>query len=486
MAFASKGQGLVSALLAIAITAVPIYFGTGLFPIWLLMWFAPIPVLLFASRSSWWAAALVAYCAMFLGGLNLAHYLNSLLHLPFLVQVLILCVPPFLFAVSVLLFRALLKRNAWWSALLAFPAAWVSFEYLSNLGSPHGTVGSLSYSQLNFLPFLQLASMTGPWGMSFLLTLFSSAAVVAIEARPTSPRQAWRILGASWGAIALVLIFGVIRLSSSQPGERVKVGLVASDQPQNANVVGSGASADRLFNDYGREVEALASRGAQVVVLPEKLAVVLNAQRNNTDSFFQSLADRTKAMLVVGMVYVDGATKYNRASVYMPDAPMRSYDKHHMLPGFESNLEPGTRILTVAKPGGTWGVEICKDMDFTPLSREYGNAGAGLLLVPAWDFVLDRFSHGHIAVMRGVEDGFSLVRAAKKGYLTVSDDRGRILAEVRSDSAAFATLLVDVPSGHQNTFYQWAGDWLAWVALGILLLVAAGLFRGPVRSSSRK
>ena len=77
---------------------------------------------------------------------------------------------------------------------------------------------------------------------------------------------------------------------------------------------------------------------------------------------------------------------------------------------------------------------ICKDMDFTLLSRRYGEAGAGLMLVPAWDFNLDRSWHGHIAIMRGVEDGFSIVRAAKNGYLTVSDNRGRILAQTRSDS----------------------------------------------------
>jgi apolipoprotein N-acyltransferase len=31
-----------------------------------------------------------------------------------------------------------------------------------------------------------------------------------------------------------------------------------------------------------------------------------------------------------------------------------------------------------------------------------------MVLAPAWDFVLDRCWHGHIAVMRGVEGGFSI------------------------------------------------------------------------------
>jgi apolipoprotein N-acyltransferase len=61
--------------------------------------------------------------------------------------------------------------------------------------------------------------------------------------------------------------------------------------------------------------------------------------------------------------------------------------------------------------------------------------------------------------MRGVEDGFSIVRAAKNGFLTVSDNRGRIVGEVSSSSAPFATLLVEVPAEHRWTVYQLLGDW---------------------------
>ena len=104
-------------------------------------------------------------------------------------------------------------------------------------------------------------------------------------------------------------------------------------------------------------------------------------------------------------------------------------------------------------------------MDFTQLSRQYGRVGVGLMLVPAWDFVLDRFEHGHIAVMRGVESGFSIARAARGGFLTVSDNRGRILAETESNSAPFATLLVDVPAVHDTTLYLLLGDWFAWLTL---------------------
>ena len=51
-----------------------------------------------------------------------------------------------------------------------------------------------------------------------------------------------------------------------------------------------------------------------------------------------------------------------------------------------------------------------------------------LLLVPAWDFDVDGWLHGRMAILRGVESGFSIVRAPKQGILTVTDDRGRVLA----------------------------------------------------------
>jgi apolipoprotein N-acyltransferase len=74
-----------------------------------------------------------------------------------------------------------------------------------------------------------------------------------------------------------------------------------------------------------------------------------------------------------------------------------------------------------------------------------------------------------MSMMRGVEDGFSIVRDAKMGLLTASDDRGRILAEepTRSDGT-FITMLTSVPVRHDSTLYQKWGDWFAWVDLAAL------------------
>jgi apolipoprotein N-acyltransferase len=116
-------------------------------------------------------------------------------------------------------------------------------------------------------------------------------------------------------------------------------------------------------------------------------------------------------------------------------------------------------------------------MDFPPLSREYGQDGVGLLIVPAFDFVADGWLHSRMAIMRGVESGFSMARAANSGRLTLSDNRGRVLAEAHSDAGPFATLLGSVPVHHDSTLYARWGDWFSWLSAAALVVVAASLTR---------
>jgi apolipoprotein N-acyltransferase len=278
MAVATNYQRSVAALLAVVSSSALFWFGNGLNPWWPLLWFAPLPVLLFASRSSWWGAALAAAVSLLIGSLNMWHYFHAALHAPPLLWADIYSIAALVFAMAVLLFRALLLRGASWGGLLALPATWVSCEYVRNLITPHGTAGSFAYSQLNFLPFLQLASVTGPWGMSFLLLLFPAALAVGLHQRNIVRKRALRIAVASLGVILLVLISGAVRLSLPSPRQQVRVGLIASDEAANVDVAAEGAETERLLRDYASEAERLAAGGTQVIVLPEKLDVVVESR----------------------------------------------------------------------------------------------------------------------------------------------------------------------------------------------------------------
>jgi apolipoprotein N-acyltransferase len=459
-----------------------LYFGTGLHPIWWLAWIAPIPVLLFASRASWRETFAVAALAWAIGDLNQWHYLHHVIEIPLVPTLLITILPGLIFAGDVLLYRRFLRTSTWRAALIV-PSIWVFYEFVSESLSPHSTGGNISYSQMKFLPILQLASVTGIWGISFCLFLFASTVSVLLSGKQT--KQSKLKLGTAAGlGFAIVLGFGSWRLHFTPLlRNTVEVGLLASDVRQNI-LTEQHADTIRLMRDYAAEAEKLALQGAKVVVIPEKIAVVLDSDLPEIDPLFTSVAAKTGASMVVGVIHPTPGGKWNEARLYVPDGTVRTYDKHHMLPSFESSFRPGIHRSVWQEPSGKWGITICKDMDFPGLSREYGNEGVGLLLVPAWDFDVDGWQHASMAILRGVESGFSMARAPKQGILTATDDRGRILAErVTTPAEPFTSLLARVPVGHDDTFYARFGDWFGWTDIGLaLLLMATGMQRS--RSSA--
>jgi apolipoprotein N-acyltransferase len=289
-------------------------------------------------------------------------------------------------------------------------------------------------------------------------------------------------LGIGTAAFALLIVgWGELRLRARLPSQTITVGLIASDAPANLRPRNP-AQIEKTFADYAAQAQVLIRKGARVIVLPEKNAIVSGDTVGAVDRILGGVAARG-AIVATGVERWTDRAKLNELRVYGSDGRLQAtYEKHHMLPPFESNLLPGTSLSILREPSGTWGLEICKDMDFPALSRQYGREGAGLLLVPAWDFDVDGWLHGRMAILRGVESGFSIARAPKQGILTVTDDRGRVLAERNTNSAEFAALLSPVPVHHDDTLYDRWGDWFEWlnVAAAVGLILSALLPRRVV------
>jgi len=467
------------ALVTLVASSIALYFGMGLHPFWWLMWLAPIPVLAAASRLSRGSAFIIAFLAWTIGGLNLWNYYHTVLHIPLAVAMVIILGPALLFAIDVILYRAFLPISLW-SAALIFPSFWVLCEFINTRTSPHSTAGSIAYSQMNFPPILQIASVTGILGITFCLFLFASTVGALLSGYGTASQRR-NLAAVAIVLAAAILGVGLWRLYAIPPTQNtIAVGLVASDLPQNI-LAEQPADVLRLMHEYAAQAELLAAKGAKVVVIPEKVAVVGDSDMPEVDALFKSAAAGSGVTIVVGIVHPSAPNRWNEARVYSPDGVVRTYEKHHMVPIFESkDLTPGTTRTTWQESSGTWGTAICKDMDFPDLSRQYGEEAVGLMLVPAWDFEVDGWLHGRTGILRGVESGFSIARSAKEGILTVTDATGRVLAERQSNSAPFAKLVANVPVRHLSTIYARFGDWFAW--LDILLfavLVTASLFRKP-------
>jgi apolipoprotein N-acyltransferase len=459
---------MLAATFAVFITAVLLLVGNGMNPVWPLMWIAFIPVLLLAvETTSWYIAAGAAALSILLGSLSMLYYLHVILYLPVTGWLIPFSIASLLFAAGVLLFRGLLHRGAVFGAVIALPAFWTVCEYLASFAPANGTAGSVAYTQERFLPILQIASLTGPWGITFLLWLFPSAIVSGLYLRHRRLSRAPSVVGLALAILAGAVLFGTIRLTAPNSQQNVKVGLLDTDMVDFADGL---PEMQELIKRYAEQAERLARQGAKVVLMPEKTGLLLDRDTQSVDPVLQSVADRTGATLVIGVVHVVARDSFNEARIYTPDRPIATYEKQHMLPPSESNLTPGGSLTLLSKQAVPIGVAICKDMDFIHPALDYGRAGVSLLLDPAWDFKVDRTWHGHIAIMRGVEGGYAIAHAAKDGFLTVTDARGRILGEVRTDSGPFASLIVDVPLYHEQTVFDRYGTWFPWLA-GILLLV---------------
>jgi apolipoprotein N-acyltransferase len=459
------GWGLAAALLSAAL----LWGGTGLHPVWWLTWLAPWPVLAFAVRAPGRAAGAAAFAAWAGGGLNLWPYYRATLGVPLPVVLVAMAVPAIALAGVASLTSALAQRGRSHAATLALPAGWTAFEHLLSRVSPHGTFGSLAYTQMDCLPVIQVAALLGTSGITFLLTLVPSA--LAVVGLPGAGRDRARIAGMAGALVALALGYGGWRLLRDD-GARplVTVGLAAADRPDQP-VPGETDEGRALVDRYARVAEALGARGARIVVLPETIVEVTAVGAEAVARRFATLT-ATGATVVLGADRTADGQETN-AAMALSSGPARLYAKQHLLQPFESRYRPGSEIVLLDGPSGRLGLAVCKDMDFPDLGRLYAERGTSILLVPAWDFTADGWLHSRMAVLRGVEGGFAVARAARGGRLTVSDDRGRVIAEAASAEADVASLLAAIPPGAGGTIGSSLGSGFGWVCCGVLAWVLA-------------
>ncbi len=186
-----KGRRILLVIAAGATSAGLAYLGTGLHPVWWCLWLAPVPVLALATRLGRGAAFLLAFSAWLLGALNEWNYFTHGIEVPLPLIAIVILVPALVFGLCVLFARSFLLRGSLFLGAFAFPVSWVAYEYLTEVGSPNSTFGNLGYTQMDFLPIIQIASITGIWGISFIVFLFAGTIASAFERRrkaSTTPR----------------------------------------------------------------------------------------------------------------------------------------------------------------------------------------------------------------------------------------------------------------------------------------------------------
>jgi apolipoprotein N-acyltransferase len=463
-----KASKRLMVLLAISVSGICWYLSMNLaLHAWWAMWVAPIPVLYLSLRVSGWQAFGSALAAHLIGWCSWIPYLLTILPLPVVLLFSILFSLPW--GLVVVLTQKIILRNVVPSPATPFvyPVLLTAAEYLQFLLSRDGTFGSIAYTQCNFLPIVQIASMTGILGITFIVSLAPSLFVLAVHFHRQG-RQICKLVLPGIFLVVAVLAYGLLRLGGSRPPACIKAGLAAVPMSTYKDVYDTGAKEElRLARLYLNEVDSLAGEGVQLVLLPEKCIPV----SDSTEVYIQELfSDRSRHLgvtIIVGFTRIYKGYMECQARVFSSDgSEILNYRKVNLFEGevrngFKAGKEPGF----YDQGGKMAGVAICKDLDYQRYMILYGKMGTPVVYVPAWDFDRDGWLHARMAMMRAVENGYVLVRNAQQGRLTISDDRGRVLAEASSEGNKHASLTGEICSKADATLYSRWGDWFGWLNL---------------------
>ena len=384
-------------------------------------------------------------------------------------------------------------------------SAWVFTEWLQSWvisGFPWALLGySLHRSDL----LLQSASLAGIYGLSFIVVLVNATLFQLIVVRYRyRERIRGRLSGPLWHVLLApslflvgALLYGGYRTQGPEqaPGSTLKIGIVQGNVTQDwkwkpdhlqltvsryialTRELASESDFDLIiypetalpmyFRDplrapYARQVTALA-RELQTPLLVGSL----EGSRTDPDAEVFN-----RAFLVDGLgEIVDHADKVHLVPFgeYMPLPFIFEYLDG--LTAESGRFTAGAEHRTVTLDGEEFGVFICFEAVFPEITRALVQRGATVLVNMTNDAWFGRsaapYQHFAMAVVRAVETGRPVVRAANTGISGLVTARGEVVAT----SALFATttMALDVSPGREITPYVRFGDTFVALCAGLLL-----------------
>jgi apolipoprotein N-acyltransferase len=373
--------------------------------------------------------------------------------------------------------RLLGKRLPGFLSTLAYPAASTALDYLNVLASPMPSPNAQAYSLYGNLALLQLASVTGMWGLTFLTTWLSSVANWAWERR-FAWRKVWRGAAVYGGLVLAVLVYGQVRLMlvPAAPGTIRAAAIVPVDLHAKIGEVMSAAREDRArfrqisaehqdiyFADTVREAEA----GAALVLWPEM--AIPTAIEDEPDLIVRGKAVAAEHEIYLAMSYytsyAEDRAGENKLVIIDPNGEITL--EHLKFGGATiEGWAPGDGVLhTVETPFGALSGVICADTNFPLPMRQSGRNGTDVLLSPTleWEGIHDLGTI--MAVFRSIENGVNLFRAADNGYSIAVDAYGRVIGSTNHFQSDERVLVAQLPTSGVKTVYSVIGDVVPWLSI---------------------
>lgn len=381
------------------------------------------------------------------------------------------------------------------SALL-MPLAWVGADYLRSFlltGFPWTMLG---HTQYRMLPLIQVADITGVYGITALIVLANVVFYRIIRAFSGSevpyPAKSAVIFVL---ALATTLGYGFFRLNSPLPtAAPLRVALIQGNIDQA--VKWSPAFREATLDIYtGLSRQAVAQQPADLIVWPESAAPFFFQENSPASDRIRNLARELKAHLLFGSPAAEQRngryTNLNSAFLLGPDGTeIGRTDKMHLVPFGEyvplarllpfvnklvhgiGDFAPGQEVRPLKAGSIPLGTLVCYEVIFPELARAQVRAGSRVLVNITNDAWFGRssapYQHLSMAAFRAIETRTPLVRAANTGITSIIDQNGHI----RGMSSLFkqAVMVGEVQPGSANAPYLKIGDLFAQGCLGLSAL----------------
>ncbi len=368
---------------------------------------------------------------------------------------------------------------------LAVPAAWVVIEILQGKFFPGFPWNPAAQAWVDLPGVLPLASWLGTPGISWLVILIPTAAVVSVRRRNVAPLLV---------SISLVAVLLAAADRWANPGPSAGSIAIALVQPNETLLTDwDRGEIEKQYRETLELIDAACFPGT-LVVIPESAAFPYSY------SMHQRLRDDIDGLTDSGCSLVINATRsvdertYNSALLVGEGGVIGSYDKVHLVPWGEyipfrtllpfvkqiargaSEFTPGAEADAIEWRSTELGVSICYDAIYSNQTRDLVDSGAELLVHLTNDAWYGDTSAPRQLLrasrFRAAESGRSVVRAALTGISAIIDPSGQILETIALGSAGTVTARVAIHD-HQ-TFYQrwpWLVPLFAAACLGFVMVV---------------
>ena len=403
------------------------------------------------------------------------------------------------------------------SALWLVPCLWTALEWCY----PRLFGWRLAYSQLEWLPLVQIAELAGSTSIGFVVTAAAAIpAVLATFGRRAAPRAtrraAWRYILLAGGLGAATLVYGQVRLTqlerwlAGQPARRI--GLVQVDPA----LVGSEEKLRQASLSVHRTLDWLCWPETALGTYCETLRDFRDPEqvrRLSRDSH-QSLAPAAGLacpLLAGGRLYGPSAGPdgpYAMAALLIgPDQEIwGKYRKRTLMPLGEyvpgqtwlpalrrwatiaDELVPGDDPRPLVTPRGErLGVLLCYEDTLPHHSRQTVACGAQILVSliqgTAFEHPRTLVQHQRLAVLRAVENRRFFARCASTGVTCLMAPTGRVVGQLPLGTEGVlegSVVLLD-----HRTPYCRGGEWFP-LACALVLLAAAGPWAWRRQSACRR